>query len=266
METVVDLLKEMGRVAQPIFVVLVFGTGVALLCVRRTSALGRRWLAAALIGYWALATAPVSQLLSAPLARGHRRVENAADAHGATAVVVLGGGVVTRAADGAAVDDLFSSALRLIEGVRVWRLLPDAVLIVSGGHTQQNMPARAEAEALRDAALRLGVPPQRIVMEDQSMTTREQAIRLKPLLAARGVTRFVLVTSSTHMSRSMAAFRSVGLDPTESAARLRNDGSSGAFSVYPDREALQLSDSAIYEYAATVYYWARGWLRPDRGR
>ena len=30
----------------------------------------------------------------------------------------------------------------------------------------------------------------------------------------------------------------------------------------PGGDSLQLSDEAMYDYASTAYYWARGWFQP----
>jgi len=31
----------------------------------------------------------------------------------------------------------------------------------------------------------------------------------------------------------------------------------------PDGESLEIADSAVYGYAGLLYYWARGWFKPD---
>src|SRR5438093_580254 len=113
-----------------------FGVGVALLYAARTATFGRRWVTAALLAYWTLATPPFAWLLAVPLARTQSAVGTPADAHGAQAVVVLGGGIISTTTDGLTVDDLGNSAVRVIEGVRVWRLLGHPLLVMSGGNAQ----------------------------------------------------------------------------------------------------------------------------------
>jgi uncharacterized SAM-binding protein YcdF (DUF218 family) len=236
------------------------GIGIALLYSRRTERWGRRWLLAMLFGYWVLATPLGSWLIAAPLMRERSRVATAADATGAHAVVVLGGGIVSRATDDMILDDLIASGLRVIEGVRVYRLLDDAVLIVSGGNSQRLVPPRPESGAMMRAALDLGVPRDRIVQEDRSLTTQEQVGEICRILASRHLDRFVLVTSPLHMRRSMALFRAAGMHPVASASPLRDDTDTWFWTIAPDRESLAVADGAIYEYVATAYYWLRGWL------
>ena len=140
-------------------------------------------------------------------------------------------------------------------------MLGDPLVIVSGGSTQKELDSpRSEAEAYREAAIRLGVPAARILLEDRSLTTREEALNVKPMLAARGITRFVLVTAAPHMGRSLATFRAVGLDPIGSACPLRGEADGSLWSPMPERASLLISDLAIYDYAAWVYYWSNGWL------
>jgi uncharacterized SAM-binding protein YcdF (DUF218 family) len=260
MMLIIDFFKNTLRLTAIPFVVLLFGAGIALLYGRRTAVWGRRWLTALVLTYWFLATPLGAWLTTLPMTRRYQPIQTREQAAGARAVVVLGGGILSHVADGMALDDVGPTALRLIEGARLYRLLGDPLVVVSGGNTQQLDPPRTEARAYHDAIVRLGVPDSRILIEDQSMTTREEAVLLKPMLAARGLTRFVLVTTPTHMGRSLAAFRAVGLDPVPSAARQWADDEMSLWSLRPTRQWLTVSDTAYYDYAATVYYWMRGWL------
>lgn len=262
MSTVIDILKDTVRLSSLPTILSLFAVGIVLLYGRRTAVWGRRWLTATILGYWTLSTPAGAWIISAPVSGRNRPMATAEQAAGAQAVVMLGGGTLSHVAYGRTIDDLGSSSLRLIEAVRVYHLLGDPLVIMSGGATQKLVPGRSEAEAYRDAAIRLGIPSERIAVEDRSLTTREQALFLKPILAARGITRFVLVTSPTHMGRSLAAFRAVGLDPIGSASPLREQDRTSYWSPVPERESLVISDTAIYDCVALLYYWANGWLAP----
>jgi len=238
--------------------VLLVGLGVLLLYTRWAKG-GRAWLTLVLAGYWASATPFGSTLLARPVA-AFDRVETRADAHGATAVVLLGGGILTHQADGLAIDDLLSSAPRVLEAVRVYRLLDRPLVFVSGGNTSGVTPPHSEARAFRRALLELGVPDDRIIVEETSQTTRDEVVLLKPLLVSRHVERFILVTSPIHMRRALAAFRAGGLAPIPSAAALRTGVARSIWSPIPDRDSLLLSDAVVYEALATAWYRSRGWL------
>lgn len=214
------------------------------------------WLA-----LWFLSTPAGSTILSAPLARGWRQVASREEAAGARVVVVLGGGITSHTSDALAIDDVAASALRVIEGARVYRVLDAPSIVVSGGNTSRLDPPRPEAAAFRDALIRFGIPASTIVLEAESTTTREEAVILARTFKASGTTPFVLVTSPVHMPRAMAAFRAVGLDPIPSASRLRDQPDDTFWTPMPDRRSLEISDAATYEYVAWIYYWLRGWVR-----
>jgi uncharacterized SAM-binding protein YcdF (DUF218 family) len=179
-------------------------------------------------------------------------------------VLVLGGGANTAAVGGEVAGTLsMGSVLRALEGARVFKLIGARVLIASGGIPRPDLQLRPESEMLRDVLMKAGIAPGAIVEESQSKNTREQALLIGPLLRAAAVKRFVLVTSPTHMSRSLAVFRAAGFDPIASVAPLRSEQVKGPPWLLPNDESLSLSDDALYNYAAWAYYWARGWTRPQ---
>lgn len=262
MPSAIDFLKTTSRLSSVPFLLAMFGIGIALLHFRRTERAGRRWLTCVGIGFWFCATPMGSEMIAWPVSTSARPIQSRAEARDPDAIVMLGAGTVSHVAYGIGVDDLGASALRIVETVRLYRLLrgegADPWVVVSGGDTQHLTPPRTEAAAYRDAAVRLGVPADRIVLEDRSQTTREEALELKGLLAAKGIRRFVLVTSPPHMPRSLRALRAVGLDPVPSPSPLRTTMAS-RWSLLPDRESLAVSDSAVYDACALIYYRLRGW-------
>ena len=258
MTFLVEIFKNYLRLSSFNTMLIVFGSGVTISYLRRASPWGRRWLTASVLAYWGASTSVGSWIIAAPVMRTGR-VESRQQAAGAQAVVVLGGGIRSYLADGLAVDDLYNSALRVLEGARVYKLLDDPFVIVSGGPTQQIAPLRTEAPPLRDAMIKLGVPANRVLVEDESLTTHDEAVLVKAMLSERHIDRFVLVTSPVHMGRSLASFRSVGLMPIPSASASWSEQPRG-FWWEPRGDLLGLSDEALYEYLAWLYYWYRGWV------
>lgn len=259
MQIILDIIKATGRVNSPLFFCGFVAVCLVLMAIDRVSRAGKRLLVAGTIGYAFLATPFGSQLLTAPLAHGYSPLTTRDQARGADVVVMMGGGIRSSRAGGLAVDDLNNSALRVLETARLYRLLEPRMTIVSGGNTGRLVPPRAEAQAFRTALVGLGVPPERLMLEDRSLNTRQEGLILRPMLEDLGARRFVLVTSPAHMWRSLRVLRSQQLDPIPSPSRLLSDVWS-LRSLVPRREALAVSDAAIYEYGAIVYYWSRGWL------
>jgi len=257
----VNWAKVALRLGNIAFLVAILSIGAALLFLRPRW--GRRWMVAVTLAYWFVSTPLGSSLLVAPLAHGYHSIEDPGEAGSASAIVVLGSGISELVAGSEALaypDD--STTLRVLEAARVFRLLEGRpIVVVSGGITSvdQRTP---EGEVTADALERLRVPRDHLVIENVSRTTHEQAIIITRLLRSRGIDRFVLVTSPTHMPRSVAVFRAQGAEVVASVAHLAPDHSQSPPFLMPNQDSFAASDEALYDYAGTVYYWARGWFRP----
>ncbi|WP_131776828.1 YdcF family protein [Legionella impletisoli] len=123
-------------------------------------------------------------------------------------IVVLGGGQYQYA--NSPPNNLLTSAStrRLMEGVRLYRMLPSAKLVLSGGNFNGEA---SEASRMFDLAQWFAIPKKDIVLESASINTADQARELNELLEGQS---FYLVTSAIHMPRSMALFQKQGLTPT----------------------------------------------------
>jgi uncharacterized SAM-binding protein YcdF (DUF218 family) len=168
-------------------------------------------------------------------------------------VVVLGGG--SRDNKSLPLEDRLQSATlkRVLEGIRICRQLPKARLILSGGDYQGATPV---ARVMKDVALDFGLPPSRLVLEESSWDTRDEARILKNQL---GQNPFYLVTSAGHMPRSMALFRKAGTRPL--AAPTDFHGVWEPLSVttlFPQAETLRNTELAFYEYLGLFWVWVRG--------
>ena len=133
------------------------------------------------------------------------------------------------------------------------------LVIVSGAALDGG---QSEAAMMAAALERDGVPAAAIVTENQSETTRENAVYTARLLRTRGIDRFLLVTSALHMPRSMASFQNQGLNPVPAPSPPQivvPDDPDFAFWL-PDVRALNASRSIIKEYLGLLVYWARGWV------
>jgi len=224
---VIDFITWSKETIRPGNIALLLGTFsiVAVLLYLRPR-WGRRILVALIAAYWFISSPFGSGILVAPLAAGYHPLASAADASGTQAIVVLGGGIRDLKVMSTALAYPFeATTLRILEGARVYHLLDDhehPTVVASGGISEPGGES-AEAIVIADALTRLGVPRERIVLDDQSMTTHEQAIRVTGLLRERGINRFVVVTSPSHMWRSIAVFRAVGADVVPSPSALLPD-------------------------------------------
>jgi uncharacterized SAM-binding protein YcdF (DUF218 family) len=255
----VNWAKDSLRVSDGSLIILIFAVGTVLLYLRPR--LGRRWLTAAVLGFLFVSTPLGNRILIAPLVTGFHSIQDPAEAQSAGAIVVLGGGI----RDTKAGADVFAypvdgTTLRVLEGARVFRLLGSRVPVVaSGGFTQAGRRI-AEATVMADVLAAVGVPRDHILVENQSRNTHDQAVEVTRMLRARGIDRFVLVTSPTHIRRSMMVFRAQTAGVVPSPAALFPDYTAEHYFFMPNFESLRISDEAVYDYAGMAYYWWRGWL------
>lgn len=261
MTFLVNWAKTALRISNSPFIVVMLLAGAALLLVRPRW--GRRWVIGLAIAFWFCSTPLGSGLIAGPLARGFHPIEDRQEAEGVGAIVVLGGGTFEVVAGpvrlGYPADE---TALRIVEGVRLFRFLGGQPLIVASGGRPRADQGVAEAEVMAAALAHLQVPADHVLVDTDSQTTREQAVAVTRMLLARGIRRFALVTAPTHMWRAVLVFRAQGADVVPSAAPMGSPAMARQLFFMPNGESLELSDDALYDYASTAYYWARGWLRP----
>jgi uncharacterized SAM-binding protein YcdF (DUF218 family) len=98
--------------------------------------------------------------------------------------------------------------VRLAEGIRVARMMPEAVLVTSAYF--EHSP-HSQAELSRRAAQGLGYTERPIQVQEQPKTTCDEA---RAFVDAHGRgTRVLLVTSAAHMRRALALFTDFGAKP-----------------------------------------------------
>lgn len=243
---------------------LLFGLtiGVILLYRRSLTIWGKRWLTLLVALYMVLSMPLSFKAMESVLNHGYTEHVDFTDLDGVTGIVILGGGSVT-IRSGSEEMNILSDAgiLRVWEGVRLYHNLDEPWVIVSGGVNERFGMTTPESVPMRDILIKGGVPPRRILLESSSGNTFEQALNLGPMLEARGVERFVMVTSPSHMRRAMGTFTAQGLDPIPAPSKQHPDDFLADRRFFlPNSEALEESRMAVREMMAWVYYALRGWL------
>lgn len=83
-----------------------------------------------------------------------------------------------------------------LEGVTAWLLFTGGV--IAGGST--------EAKAMRDVAAEMGVPPEKIILEEKSKRTHHHPPLIEPLLERLRANSIVVVSQHLHARRARAIF------------------------------------------------------------
>lgn len=263
MDMIIELIKFFLVPGSINFLILGVTVGVVLLFRRGASAKwGKRLLTLLVVMYWVLSTPICSNALESLLSRSNPTQVSASELEGIGGIVVLGGGSSTIHLDEQAVNVLSTaSLLRVWEGARLYDILDDPLVVLSGGINEWAWEMAPESVPMLDALIDAKVPADRIILESSSKNTFEQAINLRPVLEAQNLSRFVLVTSPIHMRRALATFRAQGLDPVPSASAQHPDGflTDRAWFL-PNSDALTASHRALQEIMALISYALRGRL------
>jgi uncharacterized SAM-binding protein YcdF (DUF218 family) len=112
------------------------------------------------------------------------------------------------------------------------------------------------ALSLRDKAMALGVPPERIRLEGQSRTTRESLLNVAPILSREGVRTVALVTSPYHERRATLAARKAWPDVVVSS----RPAPSGLWRSAGWWRSPWSRKVVASEYVKLAYYGVRGWI------
>lgn len=144
--------------------------------------------------------------LSAVLNLTHLRKKRKADY-----IIVLGSGIL-----GTKVPPLL--AARIDRGIELFRLNPDARLIMSGGQGPgEDIP---ESEAMAFYALERGVDIERIMMEQKSSSTEEN-LRFSRELMVKENPKIIIVTTAYHVFRALILARRQGIKCTGFGAKTK---------------------------------------------
>jgi uncharacterized SAM-binding protein YcdF (DUF218 family) len=195
-----------------------------------------------------------SDRLLRPLEYRYPPVLNPAGLSDVKWVVVLGGGHNSdpRLPVTSQIDE--SAAVRLVEGIRLHNMLPESKLVLSGGTVFDPVP---HARIMADAAAAIGVDSQEIVLQTRSRDTKDEARFIQDIV---GNEKFILVTSASHMPRSMAMFKKLGMDPvpapTDHWVKERQALSPSMF--FPWSGNLEKAERAVYEYLGLMWAKIRG--------
>jgi uncharacterized SAM-binding protein YcdF (DUF218 family) len=214
-------------------------------------ALGRRRLGPSfvlfsVVGLFLLSWAPVADRLIGHYEDQYPVLDAATLERPVEAVVVLGGGWTWEAPWPAGIRLYPSGRARLMEGLRLLEVLPEARLVLSGGTRRPD--AMPVAVGYRLAAIDLGVDPARIAILEAPKDTADEAYAVRELLGPQA--RFVLVTSAAHLPRAMHHFRQVGLDPVPAPAEFGawRDRTKRLGYWVPSPQNLARSEAAWYEF------------------
>lgn len=235
--------------------------GLALGSSDRRAGFGRRLVLAATILLFLFSNRFISTRLLRPLETEFPAIPETppgapapASLAGCTLVAVLGSGHSEMPGVPATSQLSASGLARIVEAVRILRLVPQARLVVSGPGDPGRVP---HAAFLALAAESLGIEPSRITLIDTARDTEDESFAVARI-AAGG--RTALITSAWHMPRAAHLFRKAGVDfvPCPAEYISRGDIHLRWSDFGWDSESLERSTLAVHERIGLLWLWLRG--------
>ena len=215
-----------------------------------------RWIGLiSLVSLGLMAFSPLPRIVLRPLE--DRFPQQDARTTPVTGIIVLGGAI------GVARGDVVmnSSAGRMTKAVELARLHPEAKIVFTGGAANLiSETTMTEADGAKLLFEGLGLDPARLVFENKSRNTRENATFTHRLANPKPGERWLLVTSAWHMPRSMGVFRKAGFAveafPVDYWSRGKPSDFIRPYSRAP--RGLEIADNGFKEWVGLVAYRLAG--------
>jgi uncharacterized SAM-binding protein YcdF (DUF218 family) len=185
-------------------------------------------------------------------------------------IVILGGAVDTLVTENRGSISLNDNSERFTALVSLARRYPSARIILSGGADNLLIAHPVtQSEVGRRLLIDLGVPAERIEMEEMSRTTYESAAESLALAKPKPGEIWLLVTSAYNMPRAVAAFRAVGFEVVPFPVDYRTRPADLTRPVASIAAGLEMTDIAAHEWLGLIGYHLTGRtksLLPSPGR
>ena len=259
---VYNFIRGLTPLVQPIGLIW-----LALLLAMIRLARKRSWKSAGFCcltaaGMWVIGATPFSAWLMAGLERPFARTEWAS-IQKADAVVMLGGLLSPSRYDtmGFEAGDTIDRALTALELVR--RDKADN-LVISGGGDGSKPDGVSEVKLLRQWFVAWGIPKVPLLDLGVCGNTHDEAEKVKAMAQKNGWKRIIMVSSAYHLKRSVAVFKTAGVEviPVGCDFHGVNELDAGyRFHLIPRMRGFLSVETWLHEIMGYgVYFWL-GWIK-----
>lgn len=172
-------------------------------------------------------------------------------------IIILGCGHITNDALPVTSQLYTCSLQRLVEAIRIYRIHPEATIITSGFKGNSDI---SNAEKVKEAAVLLGIPESKIIVENFPQDTAEEAELIAPRVLGKKV---VLVTNADHMPRSMNYFIAQGVNPIAAPVGPVESSEPEYYwqNYLPNVYSLEKTTTAWYEALGLTVQWIKSWFK-----
>jgi uncharacterized SAM-binding protein YcdF (DUF218 family) len=174
-------------------------------------------------------------------------------------IIVLGGGMDTDVNTVRGGYEFNRSGDRFLEALRLAAAYPAARIVISGGGSVLTPDDEREAIAGARLFAAFGIPAERLVLEDASRNTEENALLTRDSLRPQPGETWLLVTSAFHMPRSVGLFRRAGFTIVPWPADYLSSGQEPfEVRISQPAENVSVTTMALREWTGLLVYWLTG--------
>ncbi len=238
------------------FLVLVLLIGTCLLFSRALAIWGRRMVVMVVMSLAAIAGLPLDDWLITPLENRFAIPDLPSHVDG---IIALGGALSPTISSARGQPSGNTALERLTSLAELSRHYPMAKVIFTGGSGSLVSQDVKEGPIAVDFLKSIGMDVDRLIVEDQSRTTRENAVLTQQIVKPQSGEVWVLITSANHMPRSVGAFRAIGWQVTAYPVDYLTTGHGDTGGGVSLSNGLSALSTAQHEWGGLLYYRIRGW-------
>ena len=251
------LSKTLGFFALPSNMLIAVGLAGVVLLLTRFQRLASWLVVTSLVLIAIVGLSPLGNALILPL---EQRFPPCDTSRGPPdGIVVLGGAITPDVSAARGKPALDEAAERITVAAELARRYPNARIIFSGGSAALLVDEPVEAPIAVQQFEALGIAHDRIIAEEQSRNTIENAVFSRLLANPKPGERWLLITSAYHMPRAIASFRAADFPVEACPVDWRTRGPADVtrlFGVLSD--GLSRTDTAVHEWVGLLTYRLAG--------
>lgn len=235
---------------------------LTLLCVgggllwTRWWSLGRRIIGLAALSALIIATLPIGFWMIERLENRFPPVKELPEP--ITGIITLSGSFNQYVTAARGQPSLGGNVERLTEFIALARRYSTVRLVFSGGSGLLTRQDIKEADAARLFFVQMSLDLTRVVFENQSRNTYENAVLTHSLIKPTEGERWVLITSAMHMPRAVGTFRKAGWSVIPYPVDFKTEGTGGFWLGFNLRAGLNSIGAGTREWISLVAYRVLG--------
>ena len=248
--------KILGFVTLPSNLLFALALAGMLLMRTRFVRAGRTLLVLAVLLLAVIGISPIGNALMLPLEQRFPKWDASRGAP--DGIVVLGGAIGPEVSAARGEPAINEAAERVTAIAELARRYPAARLLYSGG-TGNLFGGPSEADFVTPLLESFGIARERILLENRSRNTAENALFSKALANPKPGERWLVVTSAYHMPRAMGIFRDAGFTVEAYPVDWRTRGPKDLQAPFRSfADGLARTDTAAHEWVGLFFYWVTG--------